>query len=156
MRITSLSGPAGHPIHAFIAPLPVGAFTSSLILDILTRTRPGELPWLVDGAYWLIGIGLIGAGIAAVFGVLDLLRLQRGTRPFRLALSHVTLNITIATLFGVGYAWRAGDHVELGQTRWGQLALSAAAVALLAVAVWIGQTLTYRHGVRVDAKPTSQ
>jgi len=150
MRSTALSGPAGHPLHPFVAPLPVGAFTASLIFDILTRTRPGDLPWLVDGAWWLIGIGLIGAGVAAVFGLLDLLSIPRRTRPFKLAIAHSTLNVTVAGLFGIGYAWRAGDHVELGQTRWGQLALSAVAVALLAVAVWIGQTLTYRHGTRVD------
>jgi len=150
MRVVSLSGPAGHPLHPFVAPLPIGAFTASLIFDILTRTRPGELPWLVDGAWWLIGVGLIGAAVAAVFGLLDLMRLSRGTRPFKLAVAHIALNLVVALLFGIGYVWRAGDHVDLDQTRWGQLALSGAAVALLAIAVWIGQTLTYQHGVRVN------
>jgi len=152
MRLT-LSGPAGHPLHPFVAPVPVGAFVASLIFDILTRTRPGELPWLVDGAWWLIGIGLVGAGVAALFGALDLSRIPRRTQPFKLALAHLTLNVVVAGLFGIGYAWRATDHVDLGQTRWGQLALSAVAVALLAVAVWLGQTLTYRHGTRVHRTP---
>lgn len=147
---SALSGPAGHPLHPFVASLPAGAFTASLIFDIYTVARPGELPWLVDGAWWLIGVGLVGAGIAAVFGVADLLAIPRRTRPFRLAVAHATVNVVVAALFGIGYAWRAGDHLELDQTRWGQLALSAVAVALLAVAVWVGQTLTYRHGVRVD------
>jgi uncharacterized membrane protein len=44
---------------------------SSLILDILTRTGAHSLPYLVDGAFWLIGTGLAGALAAAVFGVLD-------------------------------------------------------------------------------------
>jgi uncharacterized membrane protein len=52
-------------------------------------------------------------------------------------------------LFAIGYAWRAGDHVELDKTRWGQLALSAAAVAVLIAAVWLGGKLTYHHGMRV-------
>jgi uncharacterized membrane protein len=156
LSILSLSGPAGHPLHPFVAPLPVGAFTSSLIFDILTRTRPDELPWLVDGAWWLIGVGLIGAGIAAGFGVLDLLRIPRRSSSFKLATTHATLNLAAAVLFGIGYAWRAGDHVELGQTRWGQLALSAVAVALLAISVWIGQTLSYRDGVRVDRRGRSE
>src|SRR5258705_536260 len=59
MRLAAASGPAGHPLHAFVVPLPIGAFVSSLIFDILTWTRPGELPWLVDGAWWLIGVGMI-------------------------------------------------------------------------------------------------
>ena len=152
MRLSVLAGPEGHPLHSLVVPLPIGAFVSSLIFDILTRTRPGELPWLVDGAWWLIGIGLIGAAIAAVFGVLDLLRIRKQRTEFVAALVHMSLNVAAAVLFLIGYAWRAGDHVELGQTRWGQLALSAVGVALLVVAVWLGQTLTYRLGVRVSRR----
>jgi uncharacterized membrane protein len=152
MRLSSLSGPEGHPLHPFVVPLPVGAFVSSLIFDILTWTRPGELPWLVDGAWWLIGIGLIGAGVAAAFGVLDLLRIPRGTRPWRIAFAHSALNVAAAAVFLVGYIWRAGDHVELDRTRPGQLILSTVAVALLLLAVLLGQTLTYRFGMRVDRR----
>jgi uncharacterized membrane protein len=150
VRLSALSGPEGHPFHPLVVLLPVGAFVSSLIFDILTQTRPGDLPWLVDGAWWLIGVGLIGAGIAAVFGLLDLLRIPRGTPAFTTALVHLGLNAAATLLFGIGYVWRAGDHVELGQTRWGQLALSAAAVALLVGAAYLGQKLTYRFGIRVS------
>jgi uncharacterized membrane protein len=152
MRPSALSGPAGHPFHALVVPLPVGAFVSSLIFDILTWTRPGELPWLVDGAWWLIGVGLIGAGLAAVFGVVDLMHIPRRTQPWRLALAHAALNLGVAVLFLIAYVWRAGDHVELDRTRPGQLALSAVAVALLVVSVVLGQTLTYRFAVRVDPR----
>jgi uncharacterized membrane protein len=34
-----LAGPEGHPFHPLLVPLPIGAFVSSLIFDILTRTR---------------------------------------------------------------------------------------------------------------------
>jgi uncharacterized membrane protein len=114
------------------------------------------LPWLVDGAWWLIGVGLIGAAVAAVFGVLDWLRIPRRTRPWRIALAHATLNVGIAALFLIGYAWRAGDHVDLDKTGAGQLTLSAAAVGLLVVAVLLGQTLTYRFGTRVDPRAGRQ
>ena len=156
MRLSAVSGPEGHPLHPFVVPLPVGAFVASLVFDILTWTRPGELPWLVDGAWWLIGVGLIGAGVAAVFGVVDLLRIQRRTRPWRIALAHSGLNVGVAALFLIGYAWRAGDHVQLDKTRSGQLALSAVAVGLLVVAVLLGQTLTYRFGMRVDRRATDR
>ena len=149
MKSSALAGPAGHPFHPFVVPVPIGAFVSSLIFDILTWTRADGLPYLVDGAFWLIGVGLVGALIAAVFGFLDLRAIPRRTRPFDIALTHLTLNAGAAVLFVIGYAWRAGDHVELEKTRWGQLALSAVAVALLLGAVWLGQTLTYRYGRRV-------
>jgi uncharacterized membrane protein len=144
-----LAGPEGHPFHPLLVPLPIGAFVSSLIFDILTRTRAGGLPYLVDGAFWLIGTGLIGALLAAVFGVLDLRRIGRGTPAFATARTHLALNAAAVVLFAIGYAWRAGDHVELDKIRWGQLALSAVAVAFLIAAMWLGGKLTYRHGMRV-------
>jgi uncharacterized membrane protein len=144
-----LAGPAGRPFHPLLAHLPVGAFVSSLIFDILTRTRAGGLPYLVDGAFWLIGVGLIGALLAAVPGLLDLRVIPRGTPAFATALAHLALNAATVVLFAIGYSWRAGDHVELDKTRWGQLVLSAVAVAFLIAATWLGVKLTYRHGVRV-------
>ena len=149
MKRSVLAGPEGHPFHALLVPLPVGAFVCSLIFDVLTRTRTDGLPYLVDGAFWLIGVGLIGALAAAVFGVLDMVAIPRRTPPYRTAVTHLTLNGAAGVLFLVGYAWRAGDHVELDQTRWGQLILSAVAVAVLIAAVWLGQKLTYRYGRRV-------
>jgi uncharacterized membrane protein len=152
MKRSVVAGPKGHPFHALVVPLPVGAFVSSLIFDVLTWTREDGLPYLVDGAFWLIGVGLIGALAAAVFGVVDLLAIPRRTAAFVTALRHVGLNVTAAALFVVGYAWRAGDHVELDKTRWGQVVLSAAAVALLVAAVWLGNSLTYTHGTRVAGR----
>jgi uncharacterized membrane protein len=156
MTGVNIQVPHIHPLHPFVVPLPIGAFGSSLVFDILTWTRPGELPWLVDGAWWLIGVGLIGAGIAAVFGVVDLLQIPRGTRPRRVALAHSALNVGVAALFLIGYAWRAGDHTALDKTRPGQLTLSCVAAGLLVAAVVLGQTLTYRYGMRVDPRGTDQ
>jgi uncharacterized membrane protein len=144
-----LAGPRGHPFHPLLVPLPIGAFLSSLIFDILSRTRAHGLPYLVDGAFWLIGVGLIGALLAAVPGLLDLRTTRRGTPAFATARTHLALNAAAAAVFAVSYSWRAGDHVDLDKTRWGQLALSAAAVAFLIAAMWLGGKLTYHHGMRV-------
>jgi uncharacterized membrane protein len=147
--LSRVAGPYGHPIHPLLVTVPIGAFVCSLIFDVLTRTRAHGLPYLVDGAYWLIGVGLIGALIAAVFGVMDLLVIPRGTRAFHTGVAHMLLNATVLGLFLIGFTWRASDHLELDKVRWGQLALSAAAVSLLVVAAWLGGTLAYRFGVRV-------
>jgi uncharacterized membrane protein len=147
-----LAGPDGHPFHPLLVPLPIGAFVSSLIFDIFTRTRASGLPYLVDGAFWLIGVGLIGALVAAVPGVFDLRTIPRGAAVSATARVHLTLNAAAAVLFAIGYAWRAGDHVALDKTRWGQLALSAVAVAVLIAATWLGGKLTYYHGMRVTGQ----
>ena len=62
------------------------------------------------------------------------------------------LNAAAAALFAIGCAWRAGDHRVLDKTRWGQLALSAVAVAFLITAIWLGGKLTYYHGMRVTTQ----
>jgi uncharacterized membrane protein len=149
MNRSVLAGPEGHPFHPLLVPLPIGAFVSSLIFDILTRTRASGLPYLVDGAFWLIGVGLAGALVAAVPGVFDLRTIPLGTAASATARVHLALNAAAAALFAIGYAWRAGDHVALDKTRWGQLALSAVAVAFLIAATWLGGKLTYCHGMRV-------
>jgi uncharacterized membrane protein len=147
-----LAGPEGHPFHPLLVPLPIGAFLSSLIFDILTRTRADGLPYLVDGAFWLIGVGLVGALAAAVFGVVDFRTIPRGSAAFATAARHLTLNAAAFVLFAIGYAWRAGDHVELDKTKWGQLSLSAVAVAFLIAAIWLGGKLTYHYGMRVSGR----
>jgi uncharacterized membrane protein len=149
-----LAGPYGHPLHPIAVTLPVGAFVSSLVFDVLTLTRAHGLPYLVDGAYWLIGVGLVGALLAAVFGLMDLRVIPRRTRAFRTAVMHLALNALVVSLFLVGFLWRAGDHLELEKTRWGQLALSSVAVSLLVVSAWLGGTLVYRFGVRVADENT--
>src|SRR5689334_1820962 len=87
------------PVPSVRRPLPIGAFVSSLIFDILTWTRVDGLPYLVDGAFWLIGVGLVGALIAAGFGILDLRAIPRGTRPFGIGLTHLMVNAGAAVLF---------------------------------------------------------
>ncbi len=92
---------------------------------------------------------MIGALAAAVPGVVDLRTIRRGAPAFATACAHLSLNAAAAVLFAIGYAWRAGDHVALDKTRWGQLALSAAGVVFLMAAIWLGSKLTYGHGMRV-------
>src|SRR6476660_2930008 len=89
MKSSALAGPAGHPFHPFVVPVPIGAFVSSLIFDILTWTRADGLPYLVDGAFWRIGVGLVGALIAAAPGVLELRTIPRGASAFATAVTHL-------------------------------------------------------------------
>ena len=98
----------------------------------------------------MIGVGLVAALLAAVPGLLDFRVIPRGTRARALAGRHLALNVIVFGLFVAGYAWRATDHLEHDKTPVSQLALSAGAVAVLLASVWIGSTLVYRHGLRVE------
>src|SRR3954465_10966097 len=86
----SLAGPFGHPFHPILVTVPIGAWVSSLVFDIASRVKDGGSPQLTYGAWWLLVIGIVGAGVAALFGLMDLTRLQRGSQALRAGLTHMT------------------------------------------------------------------
>ena len=98
--VTVLAGPYGHPVHPILVTVPIGAWVTSFVFDIASSWA-GEPEVLVKASFWMIGIGIIGAIAAAVFGLLDLIAIPRGTRAFRTALIHMVLNLTVVVLFAV-------------------------------------------------------
>jgi len=148
-RYPRASGPNGHPFHPILVTIPIGAWVSSLIFDIVTRAKDAGSPALTQASYWLIGIGIIGALLAAVFGLMDLLHVPRDTKAFRVGLTHMTLNLVIVAAYVVNFFWRRGDYDSRVQVTPGQLALSAITIILLLVSGWLGGNMTYRYGVRV-------
>jgi len=152
--LTPAAGPYGHPFHPILVTLPIGAWISALVFDIATRVDSNGSPALVDGAYWLIGIGILGALVAAVFGLMDLFSIPRGTRALATGLLHLGLNLLVVGLFIVNFFWRAGDYDELSKVKAGQLVLSAIGVGILAVSGWLGGKLAYHYGVRVADEQT--
>jgi len=146
--VTALAGPYGHPFHPILVTVPIGAWVASLVFDVISRAGDdGEV--YARGAWWLIGIGIAGALVAAVFGFLDLLAIPTGTRAFKTALTHMGLNLGVVALFAVGLALRHGDLDDADGTPVGMLVLSAVALAVLGASGWLGGMLTYRYGVRV-------
>jgi uncharacterized membrane protein len=147
-----LAGPYGHPFHPILVTVPIGAWVASVVFDIVALANADDEGAFAQGAYWLIGIGVVGAVLAAVFGLIDLLAIPRGTRVFRTGLTHMALNLAVVVVFVVNFAVRAGrGHDEatvLG------LVLSLVALAVLGVSGWLGGKLAYHYGVRVADEAT--
>jgi uncharacterized membrane protein len=150
----TVAGPYGHPFHPILVTIPIGAWVCSLIFDIASRVNSAGSRPLVDAAYWLIGIGILGALVAALFGLLDLVRIPRGTRALRFGLTHMSINLVIVAAYIVNFFWRRDSYYDATRVGIGQLVLSACAVALLLVSGWIGGMLAYRYGVRVADEAT--
>lgn len=155
--ITAAAGPYGHPFHPILVTIPIGAWVASLIFDISTRVASSGSQALVEASYWLIGIGVIGALVAALFGFLDLLTIPRGGRAFRVGLAHMGLNLAIVAIFIGDFVWRHSSALGAygaAKVGVGQLALSAVGIGLLLVSGWLGGMLAYRFGVRVADETT--
>jgi uncharacterized membrane protein len=149
--VTVLAGPYGHPLHPALVAVPIGAWVASFVFDVASRvvSDPG---FLVQGSRWLIGLGVLGALAAALFGFLDLFAIPTRTRAFRTALVHMSLNLAVTAAYAVGFVLR-GDRTA-GPVSAGLLALSAVALAALAAAGFLGGELAFRYGVRVVDEAT--
>src|SRR5437868_12170899 len=96
--VTTLAGPYGHPFHPILVTVPIGAWIAALVFDIVSRAGD-DGPSFAKGAYWLVGIGIVGALVAALFGLMDLLAIPRRTPAFRTGLTHLILNLVVVALF---------------------------------------------------------
>ena len=148
--VTGLAGPYGHPIHPALVAVPIGAWIASFAFDVASRLVT-DGAFLAEGARWLIALGVLGALAAATAGFLDFFAIPSGTRAYRTALLHMSINLAVTAAFAVGFALRGGHPDRVG---WGPLILSAAALAGLGVAGYLGGKLAYRYGVRVADEAT--
>jgi len=148
-----LAGPYGHPFHPILVTIPIGAWVSGLVFDIGSHIvdHPG---YLTSGAEWLIAIGVLGALLAALLGLLDLTRIRPGTPAFRVGLTHLGLNLAVVGAYVANFFWRYGSYTDGNAVTGGQLALSAVSLAVLGVSGYLGGMLAYRYGVRVADEAT--
>jgi uncharacterized membrane protein len=151
LPVSALAGGYGHPLHPILVTVPIGAWVAALVFDIASHLVD-DPDFLAKGSLWLIGLGVAGALAAAATGFLDLLAVPPGTRAFRTALVHMSLNLAVTTAYAAGFGWRLGDVT--GPVAPSRIALSVAALAALTVSGFLGGKLAYRYGVRVADEAT--
>jgi uncharacterized membrane protein len=131
----------GHPIHAMLIAIPLGLWIFSFICDLLNHWKLSEA-LQTTALYTLIG-GLLGALLAAVFGLIDLLSIKE-PRVKKIGLFHMALNLTAVVLYG-GNAWLRLSSGTDGKTT----LLSAITMLILGVSGWLGGEMVYVHKIGV-------
>ena len=150
---TVLAGPYGHPLHPAMVALPIGHWISSVVLDVVSRFID-DAATASHAAWWLLGLGVLGALAAATVGFLDLVAIPTGTRAWRTGLAHMACNLTATVLFALGWLLRRPDVAPPEGTSTGHLALSVLAILLITAGGYLGGELAYRYGVRVADEAT--
>ena len=89
---------AGHPIHPMLVPIPIGLWIFSLTCDLVHAGGSGDPAWATVALYTMGG-GIVGALLAALPGLIDLLSLPPG--PRKAAIAHMTINLTVVALYAV-------------------------------------------------------
>ncbi len=121
--------PLGHPVHPLLVQVPIGAWVSSAVLDLLPdRRRSSEA---------LIAVGLAGAGPSAVAGWVDWAELP--PEQARVGLVHAAANISAVGLYAASLAARLQ-----GRTGRGRL-LAMAGLACVGIGGALGGHLAYRQ-----------
>ena len=131
---------AGHPVHAMLVPIPIGLWIFSLIADFVFIST-GDPRWAAT-AFFTLGGGIIGALLAALPGLVDLIGL-RDSRAQRIGVYHLVLNLAIVAVQAVNFWLRMDEGGSDVLPR----AISIVAVAALIASGWLGGHLVHVLGV---------
>ena len=100
----------GHPIHQMLIVFPLGLLATSLFFDIIALATNHE--GLFQASYYMIAAGVIGALVAALFGLIDYLAIPRGTRAKRVGTLHGIGNVIVVLLFAGSWFLRRGSVTD--------------------------------------------
>lgn len=135
---------ARHPIHPMLVPFPIGLWIFSFLCDLAFVLGAGASHWATLSYYSMIA-GVLGALVAAIPGVIDMISLKGA--PKKIALAHMAINVTLVVLYAVNIGTRVGGSPTGGIP----LTLSVIGVLLLGVSGWLGGHMVYVQGVAVSA-----
>ena len=133
----------GHPIHPILVPLPIGSFAAAFVCDIIYVLHPTPF-WPIMSVV-LLGFGVIGALLAATFGLVDYFtaRLSRTARVT--AARHLAFASGTVAVFAVAFFIRDADPTStIGY------ALTALGILGLGATGALGGHLAYHHRVGVE------
>lgn len=134
----------GHSIHQSLVAFPVGLLATAVILDLIAIF--GRYPTAVVAAYWMMACGIVGALVAAPFGLIDLLAIRKDTRAARIGRLHGGGNVIVLLLFIGSWLMRRDNAMQASGLA---LLLSFGGGALALVTAWLGGELVARLGVGV-------
>lgn len=123
----------GHPTHPLMVTLPIGAWMSSMVLDLVFKDR--------DAARQLIGLGLAATPPAVLAGLAEFPTL--GRRQRRVGLLHAAGNTVAAVSFWVAY--RKYKRGKIGAARM----FSVLGLTAVSVGGALGGHLSYAQGAGV-------
>jgi uncharacterized membrane protein len=135
----------GHTIHPMLIVFPLGLLATAAIFDIIHMITGGA-GWAAT-SYYLIGAGVIGGLLAAVFGLLDWLAIPARTRAKRIGALHGIGNVIVVGMFAISFLLRMPSHAAPSALA---TSLTIGGMGLALVTGWLGGELVERLGVGVD------
>jgi uncharacterized membrane protein len=119
----------------------------ALIGDVTTIVV-GGIFWY-EFSYVAIGIGVLSALLAAVFGFIDYFGVRMSAAGARLATIHMVLNLLGVSLYAVSFILRRNDAAFQSNLWVPAFVLALMAFGTLGVSGWIGGKMSYLHKIGV-------
>ena len=132
LRSALLGTRVGHALHPFLTDLPVGFWTSSLVLDLLGGEGARQ------NSRRLVAAGLVAAVPTAATGLAEWTTTSRAQR--RVASAHAGLNVVALVLYAASWVVRPRSH-RVGAS------LSSAGAAVVGLSGFLGGHLTVARKV---------
>ncbi len=146
-----IRGLPGHPSHPPLTDVTIGAYTFATVASILSVVGIGE--FAAAQAWWLaLIVALASSALTIATGLADWLTIQRGTELWKTATYHMLVMATASLFFGLaailGYHSGFRNHtIEAAP-----FVLTLVGFAALTVGGWIGGSIVFVHGMRVEKK----
>ncbi|UWX96980.1 Rieske 2Fe-2S domain-containing protein [Arthrobacter zhaoxinii] len=126
--------PLGHPLHPLMIVVPLGAWVSAAVLDLV----PGN----ERAARTLVGVGVAAAGPTALAGAVDFSQLD--TEQQRTGIVHQAANVLAVGLYSASWLVRGRGRTDLGRV------LAFTGLAVSGAGGFLGGHLSYRQGAGVN------
>lgn len=126
-----------------LIPLPIGLWIFSLASDIIFRAGWGGPVWN-DLAFYTMAGGILGALLAALPGLVDLVSLSN-PKTKTIALWHMGINLLAVVLYVVNI-WMRTQSAPGSKL---PLALSVTGIVLICISGWLGGEMVYVRGVGI-------
>ena len=125
----------GHPLHPVMTDIPIGFWTSTLVLDAAGMEKSADL---------MLKLGTVSALGTALSGMAQWHDLQEMKAPRRLGALHAILNVAATASYGVSWMLRGRKSRQAG------IVFSTAGFTLATAAGMLGGDLAYRLGIGVS------
>lgn len=129
----------GHPLHPVLTDVPLGAWTATMVLDLMEASGQKGLSRSTDIT---LKIGLAGAAAAALAGLTDWQATDGAAR--RVGIAHGLLNLTATGLYAMSLVERNRRNRGTGRL------LAYCGFAVSSISAWLGGNLVYGKQIGVN------
>jgi uncharacterized membrane protein len=133
----------GHSVHQMLIVFPLGLLATAVVFDLIwLGTRN---PVMGEVSFWMMAAGIVGALVAAPFGLIDWLAITPNTRAKRIGALHGGGNAVVSVLFIASWLMRSANQPPPN----GAIAVGIVGALIALFTAWLGGELVARLGVGV-------